>query len=273
MSKLDGLTILVPESRELDLFAGMLEVEGAVALRCPLVNILDLEDSKEAEAWIDGFIAKPFDDLIFLTGEGLRRLVSLAGRMNRKDDFVAALAKTRTITRGPKPNRALHELHLTPGLSAPQPTSQGVLEALAKEDIKERRIGVQLYPGDATQGFLSSLRARGAELFPVTPYRYASQTDATQVASTIHAMASGHIGMIAFTSTPQIERLFAVAEQFGLQTELAEGLGKTPIASIGPIVEDVLAKHGLKPAVQPSASFHLKPLVRAIAAYRETTSR
>ena len=39
--KLHGVTILVPESRELDLFAGMLEAYGARTLRCPLVTILD----------------------------------------------------------------------------------------------------------------------------------------------------------------------------------------------------------------------------------------
>jgi uroporphyrinogen-III synthase len=266
--KLDGLTVLVPESRELDLFAGMLEAEGAVALRCPLVLIRDLEDSKDADRWLADFIAMPFDDLILLTGEGLRRLVDLSERLERKDAFLAALAKTRTITRGPKPNRALHELQLTAGLSASQPTSQGVLDALAKEEIKDRRIGVQLYPGDGAKFLLDGLAACGAKLFPVTPYRYASQTEAAQVASTIHAMASGHIGMIAFTSTPQIGRLLAVAQECGLERELAEGLAKTPIASIGPVVEEALKKIGVTPAVQPVGSYHLKPLVRAIIASR-----
>ena len=58
MGALAGLKILVPESRELDLFAAMLEAEGAVALRCPLVQILDLEDSSEADTWIDRCIAR-----------------------------------------------------------------------------------------------------------------------------------------------------------------------------------------------------------------------
>lgn len=269
MGKLDGLTILVPESRELDLFAGMLEDEGAIPLRCPLVLIRDLEDASAAERWIEDFIARPFDDLILLTGEGLRRLVALAERMGKKEAFVAALAKTRTVTRGPKPNRALHEIHLAPGLSAPRPTSHGVLEGLASEDLAGRRMGVQLYPGDATGPFLDSLRARGAEIFPVTPYRYASQTEETQVIATIHTLALGHIGMIAFTSTPQIDRLFSVAKSAGIEKELRHGLTRTPIASIGPVVEEALAGHGMRPAVQPRSNFHLKPLVRAIVAFRE----
>jgi uroporphyrinogen-III synthase len=60
---LEGLKILLPESRQLDLFAALLEDEGAVALRCPLLRILDLEDTAEAEAWIDQFAAGHFEDM------------------------------------------------------------------------------------------------------------------------------------------------------------------------------------------------------------------
>src|SRR3954469_8208805 len=116
MGKLDKLTILVPESRELDLFAGMLEAEGAVTFRCPMVQILDLEETGEADRWIDAMIRRPFDDLILLTGEGLHRLMRLSG--TRRGAFSDALARTRTITRGPKPVRALRELGLLPKLMA-----------------------------------------------------------------------------------------------------------------------------------------------------------
>jgi uroporphyrinogen-III synthase len=91
MAALSGLKILVPESRELDLFATMLENEGAQALRCPLVQILDLEDSVDADAWIDRCIAGAFDDLVLLTGEGLRRLLALSKA--RQGALVAALGR------------------------------------------------------------------------------------------------------------------------------------------------------------------------------------
>ena len=135
MGSLDNLTILVPESRELNLFATMIEEEGARVIRCPLVQILDLDDSREAEAWLDALIGGAFEDVIWLTGEGLRRLLALARRTRRGDAFVAALSKIRSITRGPKPARALREIGLAPGLSATTPTSEGVLAALAPEDI------------------------------------------------------------------------------------------------------------------------------------------
>ena len=267
MGALVGLKILVPESRELDLFAAMLEAEGGVALRCPLVQILDLEDRADADAWIDRCIAGDFEDLVLLTGEGLRRLLTL-GR-TRQDKLVAALGRLRTITRGPKPARALREVGLSPGLAAEVPTSDGILQALAKEDLTGRRIGVQLYPGDGAQHLVESLWARGALVSTVTPYRYASEAETGQVSDAIRALAAGQIGMIAFTATPQIERLVKVAQEVGLSEALAHGLAQTPIASIGPIVDEKLRRHGFTPTVRPQSSFHLKPLVRAIIAWRQ----
>src|SRR5665213_1410268 len=233
MGALAGLKILVPESRELDLFVAMLEAEGAEALRCPLVQILDLEDSAEASAWIDRCIAGDFDDVVLLTGEGLRRLLTLSGA--RRDALVEALARLRTITRGPKPARALREVGLAPGLAAGVPTSEGILQALAPENVAGHHIGVQLYPGDGAQHLVDSLRARGALVSTVTPYRYASEAETGQVSEVIRALASGEIGMIAFTATPQLERLVKVAQECGLSGELSRGLARTPIASIGPI--------------------------------------
>jgi uroporphyrinogen-III synthase len=267
MAALAGLKILVPESRELDLFAAMLEAEGATALRCPLVQILDLEDAADADAWINRCIAGEFDDLVLLTGEGLRRLLTLSG--TRQDRLVAALGRLRTITRGPKPARALREIGLSPGLAAEIPTSVGILQALAQDDLAGRRIGVQLYPGDGAQHLVESLRARGAQVSGVTPYRYASEAENGQVSDAIRALASGKIDIIAFTATPQIERLVKVAQEFGLTETLSRGLAHTPIASIGPIVDEKLRQHGFIPTVRPQSSFHLKPLVRAIIAWRQ----
>ncbi len=267
MGALDGLTILVPESRELDLFARLLEAEGAHPLRCPLVRIVDLDDDRDAQAWITRMIDTPFDFTVLLTGEGLRRLLGLCGP--RRDDFIAALAKTRTVTRGPKPARALREIGLSPGMAAAEPTSQGVLEEMEEEKLEGRRIGIQLYPGDGALPLVEALKNHGATVFSVTPYRYASQTESAQVGAAIKDLAAGKIGMVAFTSSPQVERLFAVAQEQELMPELTQGLAKTPIAAIGPVVEKALNARGLHSAIHPQSSFHLKPMINAILEARK----
>ncbi len=263
---LNGLTILVPESRELDFFADLLEAAGAAAVRCPLVRICDLDDPAACVVWIDQLIAGSFQDVIWFTGEGLRRLVAIAERHGRRAAFVAALGRVRTITRGPKPVRALRELGISPGLAAPTPTSQGVRDVLANEDIGGRAIGVQLYPGEGGLALLPHLRARKAMVFPVTPYRYTSEAETGQVTEAIRMLAAGRIGMIAFTSSPQVERLVEVARQAGLEAELREAFTRVRIAAIGPVVEETLRGHGVTDVLRPESNFHLKPLVRAIAA-------
>ena len=266
MAALDHLRILVPESRELDLFAKMLEDEGAVALRCPLVRIADPEDTSVAEDWIGLLIAGPFDFTVLMTGEGLRRLVSLSKK--RRDDFIRALAKSRVVTRGPKPARALREIGLVPALAASEPTSAGIIETLRKEKLEGRRIGIQLFPSDTVPPVVEDLRELGAQVFPVTPYRYVADAETGQVVRAIEDLAAGKIDLIAFTSSAQMDRLFAVARQANLEQQLMDSLARTPIAAVGPVMEQALKARGLASVIHPAAGFHLKPLVRAIAAWK-----
>ena len=111
-----------------------------------MFEIHDAPDPAPVEAFIAGCIAKPFDDLVLLTGEGLRRLVKLAARLGLEKDFVAAIGKARKFTRGPKPGRALREIGLESQMTTEKPTSEGVAEMLSRLDIKGHRVGLQLYP-------------------------------------------------------------------------------------------------------------------------------
>ena len=262
--RLANLTVLVPESRELDLFATMIEGEGASTLRCPLVTILDVADPAPVEAWLERLIAGGFDDLVLLTGEGLRRLVAAADRAGIKDQAVAAIGRLRTVIRGPKPAKALREIGLVPGISAEAPTSEGVIRTLAGLDLDGHRVGVQLYPGNPNAPLLDALSNGGASADTIVPYRYASDSETAAVEDAIHALAAGAIDFIAFTSTPQLDRLVKVAEERGLQAELKQGLARTRIAVAGPVVGKMLQDMGLPIAAMPDSNFHMKPLVNAM---------
>src|SRR4249920_2634179 len=77
---LAGRRIAVLEHRELDRLGGMIEAQGALTLRCPLVSIADAPDRTPALAWLARFVDAPPDDLVLMTGEGLRRLRGFAER-------------------------------------------------------------------------------------------------------------------------------------------------------------------------------------------------
>jgi uroporphyrinogen-III synthase len=243
----------------------MLEARGAIAVPCPLVGIKDAPDSVPVEQWLNRFIAHPFDDLILLTGEGLRRLVGCADRAGIKEPFLAALAQSRKIVRGPKPVRALRGVGLDADLQAPVPTSAGVIDILAGFDLLGRRVGVQLYPDHDHRALLDFLTTKHAIVDVVWPYVYASEADDQKVLSVIEEMVAGNIDAIAFTSSPQVRRLQEVASRAGKSQAARDALARTLVAAVGPVVAAELATIGVRPDVMPSnETYFMKPLVREL---------
>jgi uroporphyrinogen-III synthase len=263
---LAGRTIAVPETRQLDVLAGLLERRGAQVLRCPLVGIHDAPDQEPVVAWIKRRIAGPTDDLIvFYTGEGIERLVAAARRAGIEADFVAALRKTRKLTRGPKPKRALRKLDLGAELEAAEPTTAGLIVALEKIELPNRRVAVQLYASDQDMQLVDYLRGR-SEPDCVAPYVYASAVEDAQVVDLIGRLARGAVDAIAFTSKAQVQRLERLARDKGLDAELRKGLATARVAAIGPIVAAELEAAGFRVDALPADSYSMKPLVTALCA-------
>lgn len=261
---LSGRVIALAETRELDLFADMLEKRGARVLRCPLVSIKDAPDPAPIEHWLRRCIDGEFDDLILLTGEGLRRLLGFAERAGLRADFVAALEKIRKVTRGPKPVRALREIGLRTDLPASAPTTEGIITTLATEPLGGRRVAVQLYGAEPNPPLAEFLTGAGATVTTVAPYIYADAAETERVLALIRALIAGEVDALAFTSTPQVKRLLEVAANHGMQTRLHDALLKTPVAAVGPLIVQVLETAGLHAHISAPEPFSLKPLVNAI---------
>ena len=261
---LAGRTIAVPETRELDLFATLLERRGARVLRCPLVAIRDAADPAPVLNFIRRFAEGACDDLILLTGEGLRRLLGCIDQHEPalKTAFLAQLAKVRKITRGPKPARALRELGLKPDIAAEVPTTAGVIAALEPLafSLEGRSFGVQLYGQEPNLPLSEFLQRCGAAVLTVAPYTYADSTEDAAVLELLAAIESGGIDAIAFTSTPQVRRLVAV----GGEARVSQALARTHVAAVGPVVAQTLGRHGIQVQSMPEDSFFLKPMTSAI---------
>jgi uroporphyrinogen-III synthase len=263
---LQGRTIAISESRELDVFASLLERRGAIVLRCPLIDIRDAPDPAPVLDWLRMFCGGSCDDLILFTGEGLRRLLGLIDREapELREPFAAALARVRKIARGPKPGRVLRELGLKPDLLAEPATTAGVIALLRGQDLRGRRVGVQLYGTEPNLPLMDFLREAGAEVGTVAPYVYADAMADAAVLELIARLAQGEIDALAFTSMQQVERLFRVAETAGRQDELMQGLRSTLLAAVGPVIAELLATRGLAAQVVPADSWYMKPLTQAL---------
>jgi uroporphyrinogen-III synthase len=228
-----------------------------------MVSILDAPDPAPVLAWIRELIAGNFALVVLMTGEALRRLLGFAERAGLRDAFVAALAKARTLTRGPKPVRALKEIGLAPTKVAQAPTTDGVIASLREEDLAGQTVGVTLFggPNPPLEEYLTSA---GAAVRTVMPYEFAPAADDERVAELIAKLAGGAVDVLVFTSSPQVDRLYEVAEKRGLQEALKEGLERTRVAAVGPVVADDLRRHGGPVHVCPEQGWVMKNLVQHI---------
>jgi uroporphyrinogen-III synthase len=265
--RLNGYRILILETREEAQFSRLLTEQGADVVHCPMFTIHDAPDSAPIEAWIRRFIGQPCDDLVLMTGEGLRRLMKVARRIDRERDFVAAAGKARKFARGPKPGRALREIGFEPQMTTEKPTSEGVIEMLSRVDLRGHRVGLQLYPDKDHSTLIGAISAQGAEVDPVLPYVYDAQAADASIVTAIDEMVQGRIDAMALTNLGQVRRLVEVARAHGCEARLHEGLARTLIASVGPAVSDELKSHGLRTDIYPANdAFFMKPLISAMAA-------
>ena len=265
--RLNGYRILILETREEAQFSRLLTEQGADVLQCPMFAIHDAPDPAPIEAWIRRFIATPCDDLVLMTGEGLRRLMKVVRRLGVEKEFVAALDATRKFARGPKPGRALREIGLEPQMTTEKPTSEGVAEMLSRLDLKGRRLGLQLYPDKDHGALTGAITAQGAEVDTVLPYVYDAKAADANIVTAIDEMAAGRVDAIALTNLGQVRRLVEAARAHGREDELRKGLERTLIASVGPAVSGELQSHGLRTDISPANdAYFMKPLISAMAA-------
>lgn len=265
--RLTGTRILILETREEAQFSKLLAEQGAEVVQCPMFTIQDAPDPAPVEAWIRRAVDKPLDDLVLMTGEGLRRIMKLARARGLDQAFVAALAKSRKFARGPKPGKALREISLEAQQTTEKPTTEGVIEMLGKLDLKGHRLGLQLYPDKDHSALTGALAAQGAEVDTVLPYVYDSKAADANIVAAIDDMAGGRIDAIALTNLGQVRRLIEAAKAHGSDAKLRAGFERTLIASVGPAVSGELAAHGLRTDISPADdAYFMRPLISALAA-------
>ena len=260
-----GKTIAIPESRMLDVLANLFEQRGAKTIRCPLVAIHDNPDRSQVDQWIRDFIDNPPDRFIIFTGEGIRRLLKFAEQLGVTDSFIAAIASTKTLARGPKPVAALRSISLQPNQVAVQPRTDGIIATLSPADLSRSRVAVQLYGQEPNQKFIDFLYDKGALVEPVSPYIYASDTEQQQVVNLIETLIEKKVDAMVFTSTAQLNRLLKISTKLNTAQSLVNALNAIKIAAVGPVIGDALRNANIRVDFMPESKFFMKPMVAEMA--------
>ncbi len=265
MPTLQGKTVALTEARRATELAALVKKLGGVPYSAPAVREVPRRDRGPALAAIDRILRGEIGIVLLMTGVGTRALLALAGEVGRRDELIAVLGRTLLVARGPKPIAALREVGLQPAIVPGEPTSAGVLAALAGLDLRGRCIAVQL-SGDDSRLLLDGLRTRGAEAVEVPLYEWALPDDVGPLERLVHDTLAGRVDVVAFTSSPQIQHLFHIADRLGLADALAEALRERVLpAVVGPVCRATLAERGVTDIVEAEKGT-MGALAHAIAA-------
>ena len=242
-----GLSVLVLESRRSREMAALVTTYGGRPVVAPALREVPLDSNPEALAFAEALMRGEFDIVVLLTGVGTRALVSLVERVHPRDAFVAALAATRVVARGPKPVAACRELKVPVWLTAPEPnTWRDVLSAIdaGAGALSGMRVAVQEY-GVSNPELLQGLETRGAVVTRVPVYRWALPEDVEPLRSAVTSLARGELDVAIFTTATQAVHLFQVAGTMSQGDAVRDGLRRLVVASIGPTTSEELRQQGL----------------------------
>ncbi|EST25528.1 hypothetical protein N566_24475, partial [Streptomycetaceae bacterium MP113-05] len=233
---LDGFTVGVTAARRAEDFGALLERRGAVVRHAPALRIVPLADDAELLAGTKQLLADPPDLVVATTAVGFRGWLEAADGWGLGDGLRGRLAGAAIVTRGPKVRGAVRAAGLREAWSPESESTAEVRERLLAEGVRGRRIAVQLH-GDPLTGFVTALRAAGAEVVGVPVYRWLPPEDLGPVDRLTDAVLAGTVDALTFTSAPAAVSLLERAAERGVRDALIDVLhgGRVLVACVGPV--------------------------------------
>jgi uroporphyrinogen III methyltransferase/synthase len=237
--------VITRDRRQAMELAEPLEALGTETLLLPMIEIRPAADASALDHAIERL--PEYDWIIFTSVNGVRYFVEALDRSQR--DLRALKAKLCAI--GPATRAAVEALHLRVDRMPEEYVAESLLESLAGDDLKGKRI---LLPRAAVARDLVpvALRERGAIVDVVEAYRTVIPDDAGARAKELFEHKPD---WITFTSSSTIKNFVQVAGR-----EVLQGV---KVASIGPITSATAREHGL--TVDAEANPHtIEGLVEAL---------
>ncbi|WP_323100855.1 uroporphyrinogen-III synthase [Intrasporangium sp. YIM S08009] len=259
---LEGFRIAVTSDRRSEDLVDAFRRRGADVLHAPAVRIAPIDEDDilvaDTRAVIDG---RP-DVVIVTTAYGFRRWIEGADAAGLGEELGAVLDAARIIVRGPKARGAVRAAgHDDEGIAEDERTASTVTLAL-EAGVEGRRVAVQLHGHEDVEQ-LERLRAAGATVLTVAPYRWVRPTDESRLGRLIQAVAAREVDVVTFTSAPAVDGLVSAAAQLGMDGVLVDAMrtGVTA-AAVGPVTAAPLHDLGIVPIVPER--FRMGALIRTV---------
>ena len=253
---LAGRTVAFLETRRSEEMAHLVRLQGGTPLSAPALREVPIDDDTPIVDWLHELVAGSFTVVIFLTGVGCGHILNAAANHGMLEPALRALEGTTIVARGPKPVKVLKDHRVRIDFVPPEPnTSEELLAELGRWDLHDRTIGLQIYGGPTPPLLLlrDGLKARGAQVRDVAPYRWEKPEEATALLRLIDSCIAGQVDVLAVLSSSQIDNLFAVAEASDQESRLREALNAPSllVAAVGPVSAAAIESHGVRVDLQP----------------------
>ncbi|KAA0131911.1 uroporphyrinogen-III synthase [Gimesia chilikensis] len=263
------------ESRKQDAMQALIERNQGIPTLVHSMDEIPLEDNVQVKAFCERLFRGEIDVIVFLTGVGATAMLQAAEAYYPREQVLDALRKAIVTVRGPKPTVVLRNWEVPIHYSAPEPNTWHEIISIWDEkefSVTGKHIVVQEY-GKPVQEFYDELRNRGAQVTPVTVYRWALPEDTSGLRNAVHATVRGEFDILMFTSAQQVSHVLQIAEEEQVREKWLAAAAGAMIASVGPACSEALNQEGL-PIDFESSPPKMGPLVKgALEAAPEILAR
>jgi len=260
--------VVLLEARMESELASLARRHGLEPVSVPALREETTDSADDVNALIDALARGAVDYVIFQTGVGAATLLDEAEKLNRRDELIEALNKTRIVARGPKPIAVLSRSGLRPAVSAREPfTTADLIDSMRPFDLVDKNVAL-LHYGEPNLSLAQWLAHRGARLRESLLYEWKLPADTTRLIRLIDELIGHQFTAIAFTSQIQARFLFQLAAEAGKGDQLRAALDEIIVASIGPTCTAALLNLGVTPRIEPERP-KMGPLTLAIARHIE----
>jgi uroporphyrinogen-III synthase len=118
-------------------------------------------------------------------------------------------------------------------------------------EVAGKQIALQEY-GIPNPDLITALERRGAKVTPVPIYRWGLPENIGPLREAIRKIINREADVALFTNGAQVDHVFSVAAQDGLDGALRSALAQVAIGSVGPVCTEVLRQFALKPDLEPT---------------------
>jgi len=222
--------------------ADLLEDQGAEVIPFPTIAIAPPQEAGPLIRAVGA--AGDYDWIVFTSANGVRAFFDRFAADGRD---VRELASVRLAVIGPETANELRRRLLRPAVEPTDYRAEGLLAALAAEEVGGARILLPRAEG-ARAILPDTLRARGARVDEVIAYRAVAPAGA-DVGALRAALEAGRLDALTFTSSSTVRNFAALLGEGELPRLMRPG--RPVVACIGPVTAETAREHGLPVTVVP----------------------